>query len=140
MQRLSNRLSRELIECGNLPISEEGLVRLRPDLAHDLENARSLLDDEITDDQPEAAEQLDGSTEDILLAEFSTEKDGATQSHLFLLDSSDADNTSKRIKRWSKTPVSYGSFVQVRKFLTEAWGEVRNLEIRRVLLHLGHEH
>ena len=138
MPRLSDQLSRELIERGNLPVSEKGIVKLRPDLAHDLDAARSLLDDGNKHSQLASGEQqADHDLEDVLLAEFTSEAEGELHGHLFLLETPDGVDQGERLKRWSKSPVSYGSFVQVRKFLKDAWGEVRNLEIRRVRLRPG---
>ncbi len=127
MLKLSDRLTRELTERGNLPISAEGLMRLRPDIACELSAAQSVLANEIE----VGAEDFEGNQEDLLEARFVAASESAEQRHLFMLAPRGAEGESNRLQRWSKTPVSYGSLVQVKKFLTEAWGGIRGLELQR---------
>ena len=131
MQLLSDRLSRELVSRGNLPISAEGIVRLRPDIAHEFSAAELLLADEIERGpwEIESREAGDSRT-DVLEAQFFAVADGVEQCHLFVMEGPESDSNGTGIRRWSKTPVSYGSFVQLHKFLSETWGEIRGLEVQ----------
>ncbi|MDQ2091368.1 hypothetical protein [Marimonas arenosa] len=131
MQNLSERLSRELIRKGNLPISAEGIVRLRPDIAGEMTTAQTVLDDEFElEPQVAVRGQAEKVEEDVLEARFVPASGDVQQQHLFVLEAPETQSDDDRIKRWSKMPVSYGSFVQIKKFLTEAWGEIRDLEVQ----------
>ena len=112
MQLLSDRLSRELVGRGNLPISEEGIVRLRPDIEHEFSAAQSLLANEIERDpsKVESVETSD-SRKDLLVAHFFAVVEGVEQYHLLVMEDPESDSNRTKIRRWSKTPVSYGSFV-----------------------------
>jgi hypothetical protein len=138
MQKLSKRLTHDLLRRGNLPISAEGIVRLRPDIAGEMQTARSVLANEIELEPKLSVEcQTEKNEEDILEARFTLASGDAEQRHLFVLEVPEKQSNGNRIKRWSKTPVSYGSFVQIRKFLTEAWGEIPDLEVQRSKVQLS---
>lgn len=140
MKKLSARLSHELIECGNLPVSAEGLVRLRPEIASDVAEAQSMLGAEFEPAQPDDQEdQSANNTHDFLVARFISGPEGTEQQHLFMMEASEGESQGNRIKRWAKRPVSYGSFVQIQKHLRNAWGDVRNLEIERIRLQLKNQ-
>ena len=134
MRKLSGRLTRELIERGNLPISAEGIVRLRPDIAGEVDTAQKLLDDEIELRPWDVECQQPQGGECLLEAHFVAMSESAEQHHLFMLEGSDSDGD--RIKRWSKMSVSYGSLVQVTRFLTDAWGEIRELQLQQAKTHM----
>ncbi|WP_050932075.1 hypothetical protein [Aestuariivita boseongensis] len=137
MKMLSARLSNDLIKRGNLPISAEGLVKFRPEIASDVVVAESVLSNEIQDDQADGfGVPTNCRDDDFLMARFVAGPEGTEHLHLFLMEDPDRENGANGIKRWSKRPVSYGSFIQIRKHLREAWGEVRNLEIERARLQL----
>ncbi len=138
MKKLSARLSNELIECGNLPISAEGLAKLRPDIACDVTEARSMLGAEIKPAQPDNPNnQIADKDYDFLVARFIAGLQETEQQHLFMMEASAGESQGDRIKRWAKRPVSYGSFVQIQKHLRNAWGDVQNLEIERIRLQLN---
>ena len=137
MKKLSVRLSSDLIQRGNLPISAEGIMRLRPEIASDVAEAQSVLGNEVGYDQTDSfGDPVQSKEDDFLLARFVAGPDRSEHLHLFMMEAPDAENEGDRILRWSKRPVSYGSFVQIRKYLREAWGEVANLEIERAQLQL----
>ena len=137
MKKLSARLSQELVKLGNLPISAEGIRKLRPEIASTLEDAETVLRTEIEHGQTEGnPAEIDGRDDDFLIARFVAGSEENTHLHLFMMEAPQSKNQGKGLKRWSKRPVSYGSFVQIQKFLKEAWGEARNLEIERVQLLL----
>ena len=131
MRQLSDRLTRELVENGNLPISAEGMVRLRPDIAGEMGAARKLLEDEIELHPQDVEVRASRDREDLLEARFVPASETAEQHHLFMLETSSSESDVDRIKRWSKMPVSYGSLVQVKRFLTDAWGDILELELQR---------
>ncbi len=140
MKKLSARLSHELIECGNLPVSAEGIVKLRPEIASDVAEAQSMLGAEFEPGQPDDQEEESAkNTHDFLVARFAAGPQGTEQQHLFMMEATDGDSQGDRIKRWAKRPVSYGSFVQIQKHLRNAWGDVRNLEIERIRLQLNNQ-
>ena len=123
-------MTRELVENENLPISPDGLVRLRPDLAGDLREAATLLDNEIQRDAlDEDGQQVSNRTDGVLEARFVASQGIDEQRHLFLMVPKGTNDNELGIKRWAKMPISYGSFVQIEKLLKEAWGDVRNLEL-----------
>ena len=135
MPELSDELCRQLKATGNLPISPEGIVRLRPDITKDVEKAKTLLGDiSETDQQTFDARDFETDNNDVLIARFRALPEGIEQIHLFLLEGPQSKSGDKRLRRWSKMSVSFGSFVQVSKFLNEAWGEVRNLEVEKAPL------
>ena len=68
MEILSDRLTRELMERGNLPISAEGVVRLRPDIVDELSAEQSLLAEEIEDRSGDGEDVDAGSCEGLLEA------------------------------------------------------------------------
>ena len=137
MEILSDRLTRELMDRGNLPISAEGVVRLRPDIADEFSVAQSLLAVEIEDRSGDGEDVDAGSCEGLLEARFVASTGSTEQRHLFMLASAGAEGEDNRIQRWSKMPVSYGSLVQVKKFLSEAWGDIRGLELQRAQFRLS---
>ncbi len=140
MQKLSNRLTRELTERGNLPISADGIVKLRPDLANNFSAAQAILSDEIVRRTSEPVLGKNNVTRnDVLEAKFAAGPAGTSQKHLFMLEEPRKESDGERIKRWSRMPVSYGSFVQVEKFLKQAWGEVRNLELKLARVQLNED-
>ncbi|WP_413717999.1 hypothetical protein [Silicimonas sp. MF1-12-2] len=138
MQKLSERLTLDLLRRGNLPISAEGIVRLRPDIAGEMTTAWSVLADEIElEPKSSVGWQTEKDEEDVLEARFTPASGDGQQRHLFVLEVPETRSDGNRIKRWSKTPVSYGSFVQIRKFLTEAWGDIPDLEVQRSKVQLS---
>ena len=137
MKKLSTRLSNKLIAFGNLPISAEGLVRLQPEIAGNLVEAQSVLRNEVESYRPDNHEDpVDRTVDDFLVARFVAGSERTEQLHLFMMETPHNASHGDRIKRWSKRPVSYGSFVQIRRYLRDVWGEVRNLEVERVYLQL----
>ncbi len=137
MKKLSARLSSDLIKRGNLPISAEGIARLRPEITRDPMEAQSVLNNEVRHDQSDDfGEPVESSDDDFLVARFIAGSEGTEHQHLFMMKAPDAGSESGGLMRWSKSPVSYGSFVQIQKYLRDAWGQVRNLEIERARLKL----
>ena len=137
MKKLSARLSSDVIKRGNLPISAEGIARLRPEITRDPMEAQSVLNNEVRHDQSDDfGEPVESSDEDFLVARFIAGSEGTEHQHLFMMKAPDAGSESGGLMRWSKSPVSYGSFVQIQKYLRDAWGQVRNLEIERARLKL----
>ena len=140
MQKLSNRFTRELTEQGNLPISADGVVKLRPDLADSLSAAQAILSDEVVGRTSEPVLGKSNVTRnDVLEAKFAAGPTGTVQRHLFMLEEPGKEGDGERIKMWSKMPVSYGSLVQVEEFLKQAWGEVRDLELKLARIQLSQD-
>ena len=135
MPELSDELCRQLKATGNLPASPEGIVRLRPDITKDVEEAKNLLGDiSETDQQTFDTRAFKTDDNDVLIARFRALPEGIEQFHLFLMEGAQSDSDDKRLRRWSKMSVSFGSFVQVSKFLNKAWGEVSGLEVEKARL------
>lgn len=136
MPKMPERLLNELLGRGNLPLSREGIERLRPDLTSEVTLADAVLKEELDKGKKRQDRIQFGDLErSILVARFVPLSEGLEQFHLFVVQ--DAESTEIGIKRWSKRPVSYGSFVQIRRFLVEAWGEIRDLHVQKTRTRLS---
>ena len=120
---MPDRLEKELLEQRNLPITAQGIVRMRPDLADNTNSAKQMLRrSSVTDIRTLAAVMPDLSPATIFVATFKAGDGRRTEhKHLFLPELASAEHN-----------VVVGSMpaqLDIEEFLEIGWGEVEDLEI-----------
>ena len=116
-------LEKQLLEKRNLPITAQGIVKMRPDITKNIDNAHKMLRrSSVTNVETLAAVMPELAVATIFVANFKFGNIRQTSHrHLFLPEVSFADG--------NMVIGNVPSKLDIEVFLNESWGEVKNLEV-----------
>ena len=120
---MPDRLEKELLDKRNLPITAQGVVKMRPDITDNNDTAKKMLRrSSVTDIRTLAAVLPDLASATILVATFKAGDGRRTEhKHLFLLEPASAEH--------NVVVGSIPSKLDIEEILVEGWGQVEGLEI-----------